>query len=780
MKFWNQKSVTLTLGALLAAFGLHAGAGSALGQSENGADDGVEVSEYMTVDIFVQDEDLGNVLQMLSKQTKKNIVASKDVSGTVTANFYNVTFEEALTNILNINGYGWKQDGNFIYVRTLADLEAAAAAERKVVSRVVQLDYLNASDAAAFAEPLLSSSGTIKASGDVSEFSIPDDAPVGAEDFALAATIVIFDFEENVEEILKLLEQLDTRPAQVLVEATIVQTSLTEANAFGVDFAFLNGLEFLDFFNFGGPLGAADALSQLGENDVAPIDNRATSVVSRPGNFAGPGTLKTAILHDDIALFIRALDEVSDTTVLSNPKILALNRQSARVLVGRKLGYLSTTSTETATTQTVEFLDTGTQLNFRPFISNDGLIRLELKPRVSEGIIRDATDATGAAVTIPDEVTQEITTNVMVPDGATVVLGGLFREQTQLTRRQVPVLGDLPVVGTAFRGFDDSTDRSEIIFLIKPTVVSDRVLLTEAELALDHAERIRVGSRHGLLPWSRDRQTAQLNVQAERLAAEGDLERANWTLRRSLELNPNQPDALRLRERISGQYEYYPSRSLLHDYVNGEVRERYEPIPNEPPASGASGAEPMSRSTDRNTVITPLTKQTAIMPPIEHEPVVMGKPEAVMHAGAMPTPRPFAVTSGGQNLAWTWPVPDLHTMPKQASSARPAPAVAPQITPSPAPGTTMTKGPDGKMYHEMPTVYSGPLTANGAVSVDTAPAAPATPTGKTTSAASNKPLSIEQVLKQIAQSSGDPAIEEPVDETDPEAQVSSVDPDSDD
>ena len=82
------------------------------------------------------------------------------------------------------------------------------------------------------------------------------------------------------------------------------------------------------------------------------------------------------------------------------------------MLVGKRVGYLNTTSTETSTTQTVEFLDTGTQLYFRPFVSSEGEVRMELKPQVSAAEIRNITDAKGAAVTIPDEVTQELVTNV--------------------------------------------------------------------------------------------------------------------------------------------------------------------------------------------------------------------------------------------------------------------------------------------------------------------------------------------------------------------------------
>lgn len=529
----------------------------------------ITVSEYQTVDMFVQDEDLANVLQMLSLQSHRNIVASKDVAAHVTANLYGVTLYEALDAILHVNGYGYIEKGNFIYVYTLEELGQIQAQDRQVVSKVIHLSYLNANDAAEFVSPLLSDKGQIKTNGDVGSFSIPEDSPTGDEQFALASTLVIFDYPEQLEEIEKLITSLDTKPAQVLVEATILQTTLTEANAFGVDFAFLNGVNMTDFLGLGGVLSSPNVLN-TGE-DFVPGDNRGSGLASTPGNTQGPGTFKLSILHDDIAVFIKALDEVSDVSIVSNPKILALNRQSAKVDVGRKIGYLKSTTNNGVTEQDVEFLPTGTSLAFRPFVSKDGLIRMELKPKISEGIINEFTDKDGRTVTVPDEVAQEITTNVIVPDGSTIVLGGLFRERTRQARKQVPGLGDIPLIGAAFRGHDDSTERQEIIFMIKPTIMNDQVLLSQGEKAIGYTEHVRTGSRQGLLPWSREKQTAQLNVRAERLAAEGKKDEALYLLRRSLELNPSQTDVHKMQAGLSGTPAAWPTRSMLSDIIGNEA-----------------------------------------------------------------------------------------------------------------------------------------------------------------------------------------------------------------
>lgn len=541
----------------------------------------VQVDENLITELFVNDEDLNTVLQLLGIQAQKNIVTGQSVAGRVTANFFGVTFYEALDAILNVNGYGYIERGNFIYVYGIEELQRIEEATRARKTEVVKLNYISAVDLQAFVEPMLSDIGSITISPDAGTFNIPGDNPAGAESFAGIGTVVVNDYEETVDAVLAMIAQIDTRPAQVLVEATILQTSLNEANAFGMDFSIIDDLDFSEFVGSGGPLGVIPSLitgqggTLVGGTETpvaAPNDGRGGGVTSTSGNTSGPATLRAGVVSGDIAVFLRLLDEVTDTTVLSTPKILTLNRQSARVLVGEKVGYLSTTSTETATTQTVEFLDTGTQLYMRPFVSDDGFIRMELKPQVSTAEIRTVTDSGGAAVTIPDELTNELVTNVMVRDGQTVVLGGLFREATTATRRQVPFLGDIPILGIPFRGHDDATERQEIVFLIKPTIVNDQVLIDQADRALANVERVRTGARKGLLPWSREKLTAMYNLEAERLFTQGEYKRSLFKIQQSLSLNPLQPDAIQLRERLVGEKSKNPHTSTLREIIDGELQ----------------------------------------------------------------------------------------------------------------------------------------------------------------------------------------------------------------
>jgi type IV pilus assembly protein PilQ len=536
------------------------------------------VSNYGTVDLAVQDTDLAQVLQMLSIQSRKNIITSKSVSATVTANLYDVTFHEALDSILRVNGYGYIEEGNFIYIYTQEELEEIKKSMRETVSRIFELDYLSAGDANEFITPLLSESGQSSNRGEVTAGFKPDVNDGGADSYAFTAKLVVNDYPEVLEAVAALLDELDTPPHQVLVEATVMQTVLDESNAWGVDFSYIADLSFTDLTN---PLSAvanilagSDAGSDIpatADEGFEPGDNSGQAVVSTPGNTSGPGTLKFGIIEDDFSLFLKVLDEVTDTTVLARPKIMALNRQRAEVLVGARVGYLSTTSTQTTTTQTVQFLDTGIQLVFRPFVSKDGMIRMELKPSVSEASLRTVTDSNGLLVTIPDELTNEMTTNVRVRDGHTLVLGGLFRESTRISRRQVPLLGDIPIIGAVFQGNDDTVDRDEIIFLITPSIVKDQLVWDLGNEMSARVEAVQVGARAGLLPFSRDKMTGNYNNDAMEAFRAGNTKRALYFIGNSLRLNPNQPEMIALREQISGVRAQTHERSLMERVFQDRV-----------------------------------------------------------------------------------------------------------------------------------------------------------------------------------------------------------------
>jgi type II secretory pathway component GspD/PulD (secretin) len=243
-----------------------------------------------------------------------------------------------------------------------------------------------------------------------------------------------------------------------------------------------------------------------------------------------------------VAAFITALESVTDTTILANPKILAVNKQLGQVYIGTKIGYISqTTQTQTSTTQQVEFLDTGTKLSFRPFIGDDGYIRMDIHPKDSSGTLKSND--------IPDEFSTELATNIMVKDGQTIVIGGLFRDVVVTSRTQIPLLGDLPLIGGLFRGTNDSTTRQEVIILLTVHIINEPEE-TNSAARIDDVRRKRFGAKEELQWAGRARLVEDRYAEAARYYVEGDTQAAIKELAFVLELRPSYLEAIRLKERI--------------------------------------------------------------------------------------------------------------------------------------------------------------------------------------------------------------------------------------
>lgn len=518
----------------------------------------VVIDEFGTVDLVVNETEVTQVLEMLAIQGRRNIIASNSVSGVVSANLYDVTFNEALESILRVNGFAYVEEGNFVYVYTNDELETIEKARLKTQSRIYELQYLSAVDADEFVKPLLSADGKAAFRGTVEAGYQPSMDDGGGDSYAWSSKLVINDYPDNLEAIGILLKDLDTAPMQVVVEATVVQTKVDEDNEFGLDFTALSNINIGSIV--GGPLAAANNLisGKFGATN-------ATAVTSGVGqtDVTFSGGLKVGVIKDHVGAFLRVLDQVVDTTVLARPRVTCLNRQRAEVLIGTRVGYLSTKQTETSTTQSVQFLDTGIQLVFRPFISPDGMIRLELRPSVSSATLR-----TDGGQTVPDEITQQLMTNVRCRDGETIILGGLFRESTVIRRNQVPFLGDIPLIGGLFRGQDDQVEKEEIIFLLTPSIIPDERLWESGKDSLAIINSVRVGARSGLLPFSRDQITANYNRDALNAYRRGDLDRALYWTNLSLRTSKMQPEMLRLRENISDESESIWERDLLRELLN--------------------------------------------------------------------------------------------------------------------------------------------------------------------------------------------------------------------
>ena len=603
------RSVNPWLGAVAgAALCVLAAAASAQEKSDppvvppdNGAH--VAVTPRGTVELHVADLPLATVLQMLSLESKRNIVASPKVQGKVTANLYDVTFEEALQAVLAANNAGFRQAGNFIYVYTADELaELAAATGKQPFTRVFPLSYITAADAQSYITPLLGKDGTVAVSPQPTRGLQSQSAEAGGDANAARDFIVVTAPPENMREIERVLRETDVRPRQVLVEATILRAQLSDDNALGIDFSVVGGVD------LEGMGAVSNGIRNVSLGNL-PKDRfeKLNSVTSTDFTSNVPsGGVTIGIIKDKVGAFLRALEDVTDTSVLANPKILALNKQKGQVIVGRRDGYLTTTVTETQAVQTVQFLETGTQLIFRPFIADDGYVRVELHPEDSVGFVN--------AQGLPSEQTTEVTTNVIIRDGETILIGGLFRELTTDARSQIPGLGNIPGVGQLFRSNNDSSSREEVIILLTMHIVKDQTAYADAsKQAYEDIERTRIGLRQGLMRHGRER-LAQSNYQRAVQAADaGDLDRALWYTDMSIRCNSRHLSAIRLKEKILGKRAWEEdgaaARSFIHELI---AKEKGYPLPmfDRPAPEVRSQSEPGASATGQSEPGAPATGQS--------------------------------------------------------------------------------------------------------------------------------------------------------------------------
>jgi hypothetical protein len=250
---------------------------------------------------------------------------------------------------------------------------------------------------------------------------------------------------------------------------------------------------------------------------------------------------------------------------MANPKILTLNKQRGEIIVGRRDGYLTTTVTETAAIQTVEFLETGTKLIFRPYISGDDYVRLEIHPEDSNGGL--------TAANLPFQETTEATTNVLIRDGHTILIGGLFRERTQSVSSRVPWISNIPILGLLFGIDQDQTTREEVIILLTVTVLKDNDVEREMFDGLsEDIERIRVGMRRGLLGTGREKLAEAHYHWALQHLREGRYDDALFDVRMAIHINPRLLDAVKLRERLLEERTWHNEGARMRTFVKELIR----------------------------------------------------------------------------------------------------------------------------------------------------------------------------------------------------------------
>ncbi|MHC4115573.1 MAG: type II secretion system protein GspD, partial [Planctomycetota bacterium] len=485
----------------------------------------VEVASDGTISFlgFTKDTEIRDALRILAATTHKNIVPSSKVEGIVSVGtLYDISFEEALDAILGKN-FEYEIKDNVIEVFTKQDVS-------RMTHRVFTLQFITAAEARKLIIPVLSDDGKVE-STTAALTGVPTgesiSSPTGGGDtMSVQDMIVVYDFAENIAKAEEVITAIDVRPQEVLIEATILSVTLTEDMKLGIDWHTIKG-------------SVMDDVTDITRSNPEFYGSTSTGVIGET-----TGGIAVGILKGDVASFIRAVETVTDTTILANPKILAVNKQLGQVYIGKKIGYLSqTTQTGESTTSEVQFLDTGTKLSFRPYIGSGGYIRMDIHSKDSSGQLVGTDN-------LPEETSAELVTNIMVKDGGTIVIGGLFRDKITNSRTQIPILGDLPVIGALFRGTSDRVERQEVIILLTPHIIEEPEE-TKGQAYIEDIDRKRQGAHEEQQWFGRARMAKDHYSNAAREYLEGDKKSAMDELNKALELRPSYLEALQLKEKIN-------------------------------------------------------------------------------------------------------------------------------------------------------------------------------------------------------------------------------------
>lgn len=454
------------------------------------------LNQRMTLDL--RDMDIIDALKFLAMKGNINIVAGKDVSGRCSLFLKNVTIKDGLDIILAANNLAYEKRGDILYIMTEAEYKILYGGNLKDKRQVLifRLNYTKPEAVFKALDVIKSEIGKVivdEESGSVVIMETPDkliemgqvianlDRVLLTKTFTLEYArakeiqsalavrldakktgaivadernnqVIITAFPERMKEAEELIKGLDKKTKQVLLEAKILKIVLKDNFDMGVNWS--------------------QILTSAAKGSVTLAGAYAfPSGQSAPVNF-----FKISGSNSHYSAVLQALQEFGETRNLSSPSIMVTNNQEARIYVGTTQAYVTTTiatgSTTSSTAAQVTFLDVGVQLVVTPTVNNDGFVTMKIKPEVSS-VDSQLTYKIAADVdnTVPIVARTTAETSVMVKDGTTIIIGGLRKDEKLKTVDKVPLLGDIPFLGAAFRKTTEKLEKNEIVVFITPHIV---------------------------------------------------------------------------------------------------------------------------------------------------------------------------------------------------------------------------------------------------------------------------------------------------------------------
>lgn len=409
------------------------------------------------------------VLQLIADFTGINMVTSDAVKGNVTLRLKNVPWDQALDIILKSKGLDKRQKGNVILVAPAAEIAAQEKLELEaqkqvkelapIVGESIQVNYAKASELV----KLLTSKGN----------SLVSERGNVAVD-QRTNKILVQDTAQNIAQIASLVEELDVPVKQVLIESRIVLVSNNFSRDLGI--AFGVGKSSTSGGNNVVTLGSGSVAHDVangttttpGFNDTLNVNLPVAGAAGRIG--LAIARLPFGTLLD---LELSASEAEGQTEIISSPKVITSDQSKAKILQGTEIPYASAASSGATT---ISFKEAVLSLEVTPQITPDSRVNMELK------VTKDSPDFgnlifSGGALGAPPINKQEVNTRVMVDNGETIVLGGVYEQTKSNSVTRVPLLGDLPLIGFLFRNTSLTDDKSELLIFVTPKIVKENIQL---------------------------------------------------------------------------------------------------------------------------------------------------------------------------------------------------------------------------------------------------------------------------------------------------------------
>ncbi len=394
--------------------------------------DRMQPTDGRRMSLDVQGADIQTVLRSLAEFSGKNIVASKEVKGEVTLRLRNVPWRHALDIVLKSQGLGMVETGQTIVISNLdtlrkEELERRSAERNQeellpLETRILPVNYAASKEMAKSVDKTLTKRGHIEV----------DDR---------SNSLIVTDISDKLDQVDAMVRNLDTRTPQVEIVARLVDVDVSATRALGIEW----GVHNLDVFDAG-----------VREN----VDVKAADV----GNPTGIVKLGTIKQFGSVEATLQALETQNKANIISNPRITTVNNREASVVVGQQIPLIVQDFAGNAVTQLTTI---GIKLSVTPHINTGNRITMDVHPEVSD-LASQATVQGGIIIN-----TTMADTRVMVNDGETAVIGGLIRSNESSTKRGIPVLMDVPLLGNLFRSNSTTKQKRELLIFVTPKILGE-------------------------------------------------------------------------------------------------------------------------------------------------------------------------------------------------------------------------------------------------------------------------------------------------------------------